>query len=575
MAIIRHIRVENFRGIRSLDWHIGGRIVCLVGPGDSCKTTILDAIEYGLSPRWSLMLTNADFYQADITRPIVIELTIGELPESLFAEDKCGFYLRGYDPVGGIKDDPDDTTEAVLTIRLRIDSDFDPQWTLVKTSNPDVRNISNRDRESIGLARLGDDAERHLTWGRGSALSKLTEENSAAGAVVLAHNAATAAIAAAPLNELQESVRRVQQSIGEFGVSVAALKPGLDMEGMKLGQAAISLHEQVLPLRVIGLGSRRLAALAVQQTGTGTHTISLIDEVEHGLEPHRIRQVLKKLCDGHRQIEGRPTPAGQVIMTTHSPTPIMALDISAIQFVRCDQGAVTLAKVDAASAAQLQPLARTIPHAFLARRLIVCEGKTEEALCRALDDYWAKAHNNLPFGYFGVAAVLGGGTGASAVAIALRQLNYEVLYFGDSDRPLNPDEQALRDAGVEVVLWPGNMRTEARLALDLRMDDLQKMVDVAVEIFGEQQILNGFTTVIGQNANPLGTQLADWPARGRDEAATRNAVGEAAAMTLGGWFKNITAGVRLGQIVADALSAIPGTPASATIKRVEDWVYGQ
>ena len=575
MAIIRHIHAENFRGIRSLDWHVGGRIVCLVGPGDSCKTSILDAIEYGLSPRWSLMLSDADFYQADTTRTIVIELTIGELPEALFAEDKCGLYLRGYDPAGTIKDDPDDTTESVLTIRLRIDRDFDPQWTLVKASNPETRTIGNRDREAIATARLGDDAERHLTWGRGSALSKLTEENSAAGAVVLAHNAAKTAIAAAPLNELQEVVRRVQQSIGEYGVTAAALKPGLDMEGMKLGQAAISLHDQVLPLRVVGLGSRRLAALAVQQTGTGNHAISLIDEVEHGLEPHRIRQVLKKLCDGHRQIEGNPAPAGQVIMTTHSPTPIMALDISEIQFVRCDQGAVTVSKADAASVDQLQPLARTLPHAFLARRLIVCEGKTEEALCRALDDFWARTHNNLPFGYFGVAAVVGGGTQASTVALALRRLNYEVLYFGDSDWPLNPDEQALRDAGIEVVLWPGNMRTEARLALDLRMDDLQRMVDVAVEIFGDQQVLNGFTTVIGQNANPLGTRLADWLARGRDEAATRNAVGEAAATTLGGWFKNINAGVRLGQIVADALPAIPGAPASATIKRVEDWVYGQ
>lgn len=574
MAIIRHIHVENFRGIRSLDWHIGARIVCLVGPGDSCKTTILDAIEYGLSPRWGLMLSDSDFYQADTTRPILIELTIGELPESLFAEDKCGLFLRGYDLAGAIKDDPDDTTESVLTIRLQIDRDYDPKWTLVKTSHPETRNIGNRDREAIAMARLGDDAERHLSWSRGSALSKLTEENSAAGAVVLAHNAAKTAIAAAPLNELQGVVHRVQQSINEYGVTAAALKPGLDVEGMKLGQAAISLHNQILPLRVVGLGSRRLAALAVQQTGTGNQAISLIDEVEHGLEPHRIRQVLKKLCNGHRQIEGNPAPVGQVIMTTHSPTPIMALDISEVQFVRCDQGTVIVSKGDPTCVTELQSLARTLPHAFLARRLIVCEGKTEEAMCRALDDFWAKTHNNMPFGYFGVATVFGNGTQAPAIALALRRLNYEILYFGDSDKPLNPDEQTLRNAGVEVVVWPGNVHTEGRLALDLRMNDLQKMVDVAAEIFGKQEVINCFTTVIGQDANPFGTHLNDWFARGRDETATRNAVGKAAT-TLGGWFKNITAGVCLGQIVANALAAIPGTPTFVTIKRVEDWIYGR
>jgi len=42
---IRHIKIERFRGIRELDWRVGGEFVCLVGPEDSTKTTILDAVE--------------------------------------------------------------------------------------------------------------------------------------------------------------------------------------------------------------------------------------------------------------------------------------------------------------------------------------------------------------------------------------------------------------------------------------------------------------------------------------------------------------------------------------------------
>ncbi len=48
---IRHERIENFSGIRNLNWFLGGRIVCLIGPNDSTKTTILDAIELALSAR--------------------------------------------------------------------------------------------------------------------------------------------------------------------------------------------------------------------------------------------------------------------------------------------------------------------------------------------------------------------------------------------------------------------------------------------------------------------------------------------------------------------------------------------
>jgi hypothetical protein len=170
----------------------------------------------------------------------------------------------------------------------------------VKESNPDSKVISYRDRENLSVARLGDDAERHLTWGRGSALTRLTERDSPVGALVLAHRAAQTAINNASLPDLQQVALRVQRTVNEFGVSVTALTPGLDLEGAKLGQTAISLHENNVPLRAAGLGTRRLAALAVQQTGIGSQSIVLIDEAEHGLEPHRIRQVLKKICDAHR-----------------------------------------------------------------------------------------------------------------------------------------------------------------------------------------------------------------------------------------------------------------------------------
>jgi predicted ATP-dependent endonuclease of OLD family len=50
-----HLKIENFRGIRALDWHTNGRALCLIGPSESTKTTILDAIELALLPRPTLM----------------------------------------------------------------------------------------------------------------------------------------------------------------------------------------------------------------------------------------------------------------------------------------------------------------------------------------------------------------------------------------------------------------------------------------------------------------------------------------------------------------------------------------
>lgn len=42
MARIRKIGIEHFRSIRSLAWHPGPGINCLIGPGDSGKSTILE-----------------------------------------------------------------------------------------------------------------------------------------------------------------------------------------------------------------------------------------------------------------------------------------------------------------------------------------------------------------------------------------------------------------------------------------------------------------------------------------------------------------------------------------------------
>jgi len=143
------------------------------------------------------------------------------------------------------------------------------------------------------------------------------------------------------------------------------------------------------------LGSRRLTGLAIQHEGLGDNSILLIEEIEHGLEPHRIRRLIKRLCEDrvcHNNPKEQAVAKGQVIATTHSPTPIMSLDVTSLRFVRCKDGVTSVTQVQGSQIDALQPIARTYSHAFLARKVIVCEGKTEEAMLRGLDDHWEKLH---------------------------------------------------------------------------------------------------------------------------------------------------------------------------------------
>ncbi len=72
MVRIRKVEIRHFRGIASLDWYPSSGINCLIGKGDSGKTTILDAIELCLGTRRSTQFSDADFTNLDSTTSITI-----------------------------------------------------------------------------------------------------------------------------------------------------------------------------------------------------------------------------------------------------------------------------------------------------------------------------------------------------------------------------------------------------------------------------------------------------------------------------------------------------------------------
>ncbi|MBS7457900.1 hypothetical protein [Coralloluteibacterium stylophorae] len=60
---IRHLKVSNFRGA-TLDWIPDSPFCCLIGAGDSGKSTLLDAAEAALSSRW-FSFTESDLLRCD------------------------------------------------------------------------------------------------------------------------------------------------------------------------------------------------------------------------------------------------------------------------------------------------------------------------------------------------------------------------------------------------------------------------------------------------------------------------------------------------------------------------------
>lgn len=125
------IEIRNYRGIKKLDWAPTSHVNCLIGAGDSTKTTILDAIELALNPRSYVFADDSDFFDLNFNDPITITVTLAGLPSEFKSEDRYGMHLRGWNVKDSrIEDEPDVNIEDALSIRVTIDKSLEARWSI-------------------------------------------------------------------------------------------------------------------------------------------------------------------------------------------------------------------------------------------------------------------------------------------------------------------------------------------------------------------------------------------------------------------------------------------------------------
>ncbi len=223
LARIVNMEIRNFRSIALLSWQPGAGVNCLIGPGDSGKSSILDAIDFALGARRNLQFSDADFHQLDVSEPILIELTIGHLDDALKNMESYGAYLRGFDELlGELHDEPGKGLETVLTLRLTVASDLEPSWALHSDRAAALgqsRNLAWSDRIRLAPTRIGAFTDQHLAWRRGSVLNQLSDERAdASAAMVAAAREARNAFGDAAQEQLAGTLKIVAETAAELGI---------------------------------------------------------------------------------------------------------------------------------------------------------------------------------------------------------------------------------------------------------------------------------------------------------------------------------------------------------------------
>jgi len=539
MARIRRIEIANFRGIQHLVWCPIPGINCLIGPGDSGKSTILDAIDLCLGARRNVQISDADFFALDITAPISITLVLGDLGDSLSTLEGFGTFLRGYHAATGIvEDEPSAGAEVVLCLNLTIASDLEPSWTLISDRAAQqglVKSLAWKDRVALAPTRIGAFADYNLGWQRGSVLNRISEERAdASAALIKAARDARGTFGDQAEKQLGEALGIVATTAQELGVHIGAkARALLDSHSVSFGGGTISLHnEGGIPLRNLGVGSTRLLVAGLQRKAANQASIVLSDELEYGLEPHRITRFLGSL--GAK--EAAPL---QVFLTTHSPVALRELSGGQLFVLRLGPHGHEVRMVGIDN--DIQSTIRLYPEAFLASSVIVCEGASEIGLLRGLDLHWIE-QGGVSLAALGVAMVdCGGGEPDRPYARAaiLQSLGYRVMVVRDDDKKPTPAiEQAFLQSGGALVAYRAGRALEDELFGSLTPAACQRLITYAYELHGDlihehlRTVSNNTLTVQAvwdeiQNTNVL-------------SVPSRTLLGQAARIRKAGWFKSIS-----------------------------------
>lgn len=378
IAIIRKLLIRHFRGINKLDWKPASGMNFILGGGDVGKSTLLDAIAMLLNPSNATLVSEADYWQRDTTQDFEIEAVMHIPVTSEISTQRSFAWPWAWDGENAVmptikadgSDDMPTPDDPVYRIRVRGTCELELVWEIVQP-NDEVDHFSVALRRKIGIVRLSGDErnDRDLRLVYGSALDRLLADSalrSRIGKQVSAFNLDES------LNEKGEDAI----SALDKRLSAAALPSGLKLglttsQGLSIGALIGLLAENdgvSLPLSSWGAGTRRMAALEIASSIEKDASVVIIDEIERGLEPYRLRKLINNLLGADHQ----------TFVTTHSPVAISCAKEAHLWYLD------SVGNIGELLHAKVSSQQRREPETFLARLAVIAEGPTEVGFLRFL-----------------------------------------------------------------------------------------------------------------------------------------------------------------------------------------------
>ncbi|MCT3642172.1 hypothetical protein CMU11_08305 [Elizabethkingia anophelis] len=557
MAKIYSISISNFRGIKKFEQIFDfNNFICLLGRGDSGKTTILEAINLVLSSNWNISFTDNDFHNQNINEPIEIEATLYDLPSEIVKESKFGLYLRGLDTTKNvINDELNERDIEAITIKLIVNNTLEPLWYVTNTRMQSDIEIKSSDRSKFNTFFVSDYIDRHFSWSKGSPLiSLLKADDSAINAtevILETIREAKQKIDSSKFPDLQAVINNIKTNAEKFGVNLSNINTTIDFKDIIIREGKINLHDDTTPVRLKGKGSKRLLSIAIQlelfnHNGGG---ILLIDEIEQGLEPDRV-QNLARILKGNK--------SNQVFITTHSRDVIV--ELNAEDLFKLSKDSSRLYNFSSNEQGAL----RSNPEAFFAKKIILCEGATEVGIVRGISNF-NYLKNDYRFSNNGVRYLdCNGDSKIQNYINVFKDKEYEIFVFCDSDNDANSSISMLKDYiaknNIESSQCEEGNAIEHQMFFDLDFETINKIFEL--DLLEEKDSLKESI-----KSRFVGIWNEDYLSV--DSPEIRNAIGKTSNKN--GWFKRIDLGAKVCELCMDSLDKYEGKHLHKMLNNINNW----
>lgn len=373
---IRRLWIKNFRGLKDFEWFPSQNLNILIGGGDTGKSTILDAISLLFAATNYRRLSDIDFFGRTTNEAIYVEADV-HIPADYFSQSsRAHMWPWAWSKQGAVPPTLEGNhSEPVYKVALEVNADFELEYSVIQP-NEERTSFSLALRRNIGIVDLTqiDNHNRDLRLVSGSQLERLFDS-----AKIRSASARASGEALEQDEDIQELTKDPLSKLGnEFiarglpgGLTLGLVSPPTSSLTSLIGLMATTEEEVSLPVSSWGTGTRNIAVLTLGNFGGRRGAISVVDEIERGLEPYRQRRLIHMLGEQD----------AQMFITTHSEKILQAMPESSTIWNVYREGRST--KIGEITRSVRTALAENF-EALFAKVPIFVEGSTEVGFVKQL-----------------------------------------------------------------------------------------------------------------------------------------------------------------------------------------------